>query len=796
MSVGFANRRPSSQKAANGSRLTFALIPSDSDCDRTLRLFSRVLTRKQRADQNQERETELKAGLQVGAEDFLPDWSLVYCVRDGECQWIFAEGRRCYQPVLPWRIIGLEQWPAYESTIMATERRLIAVESCHFATALLAAVVGIVLFAGPVAADHGRKYQDEILPLLKQYCHKCHIHFKREGELDLAKIDSGFKALEARPKWERVLGRLEQKEMPPEGHDAPTDEQRAKIVDWIRNIPKNVDNCNQLASDDTQHFYQGYVMSRRLTRAEYNRAIRDLFGVDLKPADRFPSDGSGGEGFDTTGDTLFTSPILMEKYLAAAHEVIDRVLADAGQTEELAAAKKRILIASPTDGVSPREAAVKVLLPLLRRAYRRPIQDDDANALLALFEKAQAQNRSFEDSVRLMLKGMLVSPHFLTLAEPEPGPEQAVDVKQPTLGERLVKSLKVAILNEPKSRADGIYRLPPHPLAARVSSLVWSSIPDDELAKAADDGTLYDEAVMRAQIQRMLRDPKASALGEVWGLQWLGLTALGTAHRPDPQKFPEFDDKLAADMQAETAAYVAFLFQNDRSLMELIDSDYLFVNERLSKLYGMPDVEGESLRRVVTTDRNRGGVLTHASVLTATSYPLRTSPVLRGRWLLEELLGGRVPPPPPNVPALADDQSVEGLTLRQRLERHRTDPNCASCHDRMDPLGFALERFDNLGRWRNELAGQPIDAAGKLPSGETFDGPAELKEVLKKRSPELIKHAIRKLYGFGVGREVNKFDQCTLDRIYAKLEQNDFRAGLLVEEIALSFPFQHRYVKK
>jgi mono/diheme cytochrome c family protein len=633
---------------------------------------------------------------------------------------------------------------------------------------LLLVTIAVALLPTLAMAEPAKQYQEEILPLLAKYCHKCHNHAKKEGELDLGRYDSFAKALEVRPMWDNLVKRVEAKEMPPEGAPMPSDEERQKLVAWIKALPKPADDCNQLATDETQHFYRGYVMSRRLTRAEYNNTIRDLVGVDLRPADQFPSDGSGGEGFDTVGDTLFTSPIHLEKYLAAAHQVIDTVLPDDGASlsPELKAAREKLLIAEPTNGVAPRDAAQQTLRVFAKRAFRRPVTDEELAKYLALFDKAQSRGDSYIASLRLAFKGILVSPHLLFIVEPEPEQE-------------------------------GVYRLGHYQLAQRLSYFLWSSMPDDELLTLAEQGQLHDNDILRQQVHRMLKDPKARALGEVFAMQWLDLDKLGGGARPDANRFPEFNDELVTALKNETAWFVGSIFQGDRSLLELIDADYTFANERLAAHYGLADVKGPEMRRVSLTDKNRGGVVTQAGVMITTSYPLRTSPVLRGQWVLEHLLGAKVPPPPPNVPALPeDDKPTDGLTLRQRLEAHRSKPECSSCHARMDPLGFSLENFDVLGRWRTEAGGQPVDSSGQLPSGEKVSSPADLKKVLLAKKGEVVRHLTRKMLGYALGRELNKFDQCVITDTMKALNQNNYRSSVLVENIVLSYPFQHRYVKK
>ncbi|HEY1068186.1 MAG TPA: DUF1592 domain-containing protein, partial [Pirellulales bacterium] len=516
-------------------------------------------------------------------------------------------------------------------------------------------------------------------------------------------------------------------------------------------------------------FYQGVVMSRRLTRGEYNNTVRDLIGLDLRPADDFPSDGAGGEGFDTTGSTLFSSPILVEKYLQATDKIARAAIPNDDEKDvspERIAAKNRIVIATPGDSLPPREAAKQSLTPFVERAFRRPIAAEDVEKFLPLFDRAFARGDGYTASLRLAVKGVLMSPQFLFLVEPE-------------------------------AEKDGIARLGPYQLAQRMSYFLWSSMPDEQLLSTAASGAIYDTSVLLEQMRRMLRDPKARALGDNFAMQWLGLGGVGGGVRPDPEKFPEFTNELAASMREEAVLLFASIMQEDRPLLDIIDAKYTFVDERLAGLYGLANVQGPQMRKVELADANRGGVLGMAAMHTVTSYPLRTSPVLRGRWVLEELLGSRVPPPPPGVPALEEKgEEIAHQTLRQRLEKHRTKAECASCHDRMDPLGFGLEVFDPIGRLRTQDAGQPIDSAGKLPSGETFSGPAELKKVLLKRKNEFVKRLTRKMLGYALGRELNRFDDCVVEEAMKSLQAREYKSSALVETIILSYPFQYRFTKK
>jgi hypothetical protein len=636
----------------------------------------------------------------------------------------------------------------------------------HLCAAILLAL------AGPASgAELAEDYEKIIKPLLVKKCYDCHDHEQAKADLNLERF-ADFESVKAEPEvWQLALERVQAYEMPPKKSGELNYGEFERLAGFLRKLPKpEQPDCNQIASDRTASYYRGYVMSRRLNRAEYLHTVRDLFGVefDLKLEELLPTDGGGGEGFDTTGDTLFISSIHIEKYLAAAEQITRAVLPDRtrGQDRELREARERILFKQPGLFAKAEPPAREVIGAFARRAWRRPVTTEEVDKLMGLFQRAHERGDSYAASVRLALKGILISPHFLFLAEPEPA-------------------------------ETGIQRLADVPLASKLSYFVWSSMPDEELLTLAEQGRLADPLVYRAQLHRMLQDPKAAALGERFALQWLDLDKLGGEVKPDATKYPEFDTALAEAMKGEVKAFFNHLVREDRPLIELIDSKYTFANARLAQLYGLEGVTGDGLQRVEIADASRGGLLGMAAVHALTSYPVRTSPVLRGRWVLESLLGDKVPPPPPDVPAL-DEAAAEthGLSLRAQLEQHRLKAECAACHDKIDPLGFGLENFDVLGRWRSELHGEPVDARGTLPSGEVYDGAAGLKQVLLARKDKIIRHLARKLTGFAFGRELNKFDNCVIDDAMKALEANEWRTSVLIETIATSYPFQHRFYPK
>jgi hypothetical protein len=640
------------------------------------------------------------------------------------------------------------------------------------------AMLGCFAAAAPLcfSADEKPKlspaevYQKEIQPILKKHCYDCHDADVAKGDLNLAHFDTLEKIHEAQDTWQTILERVYAFEMPPPGKkDLPFDKQR-QLVDWLKELPKpEKPDCDQIANDRNANFYRGHVMSRRINRAEYANTIRDLFGVPVSIEELLPADGGGGEGFDTAGNALFTSSIHIEKYMAAADLVLNTVLPDKSSklSPEIKSARARILGSNPKPSKKEaRSVAQEVLTRISRLAYRRPAATNEIERSISLFDRAYSRGDGYIPSLRLALKSVLISPNFLFLVEPEP------DEK-------------------------GVQPLAALPLASRLSYFLWSSMPDEELLSLAESGKLLDLNVYRQQVHRMLADPKAEALGERFALQWLDLERLGSEVRPDVEKFPEFDSELQHAMIAEVTSAFNYIIKSDSSLLQLIDADYTFANERLAKIYEIPNVTGPELRKVQLTDKNRGGITGMAAVHALTSYPKRTSPVLRGKWVLESLLGERVKPPPPETPAFEETQKkVANLSLRQQFEMHRSAPECASCHVMMDPLGFGMENFDVLGRYRETDGPHPIDSSGKLPSGEEFTGPAGLKKILMARKDAVMKHLIRKMTGYAFGRELNKFDNCVVDKALEAMQKDNYRPSILVEHIAMSFPFRHRFYPK
>jgi hypothetical protein len=425
--------------------------------------------------------------------------------------------------------------------------------------------------------------------------------------------------------------------------------------------------------------------------------------------------------------------------------------------------RKAILVCRP-NGADDSACARQILARLARRAYRRPATDQDLKRLLAFFA-VDRDRHGFDAGIRAALERILVDPQFLFRIERDPAAA-------------------------PEGTA---YRVSDLELASRLSFFLWSSMPDDELLTLAERGRLRQPAVLEQQVKRMLGDARAQALVSNFAMQWLYLRNI-QAVAPDVNAFPGFDENLRRAFQRETELFLQSQLREDRSVLELLDANYTFVNERLARHYGLPNIYGSHFRRVTYPDGRRGGLLGHGSVLTVTSYATRTSPVVRGKWLLENVLGAPPPPPPPDVPNLPD-RADDGrpASVRERMEQHRANPACASCHAQMDPLGFALENFDAIGRWRTTGEGDgPIDAAGALPDGAKFDGPEELRKLLLTRRDDFVTTVIEKLLTYALGRGVEYYDRPAIRQIARDARAREYRWSSLILEIARSTPFQMR----
>ena len=436
-----------------------------------------------------------------------------------------------------------------------------------------------------------------------------------------------------------------------------------------------------------------------------------------------------------------------------------------GTTPDDLPSRERVFVCHPDRGAEETTCAVEILSWLARRAFRRPVTEADVAPLRALYEEGREAG-GFERGIQFALRGILIDPEFLFRIERDPD------------GVAPGTAFEISDLE----------------LASRLSFFLWSSLPDDELIDVAARGELREAGMLGRQMTRMLRDPRSDALIDNFFGQWLLLRNIDTA-APDPDAFLDFDENLRAAMERETALFVESQVRDDRSLLDLLRADYTYLNERLARHYGVPNIYGNHFRRVSMTGTPRRGLLGQGSILTATSYPNRTSPTKRGLWVLENLLGSPPPPPPPNVPGLpAAEHPEEGrvMSMRERMEMHRTSPVCASCHMRMDPLGFSLENFDGIGTWRTDETGSPIDASATLPDGTSFAGPDGLRDLLLQAEERFAETVAEKLLTYALGRGVEYHDRPAIREITRRAAARDYRWSALVEAIVESTPFQMR----
>ena len=742
--------------------------------------------------------------------------------------------------------------------------------------------------------------------VVEQYCVSCHDGAAAKGGFDLAVVlteDVG-----RHPQvWEKVVRRLRGRQMPPDGKKRPAEETYAAVVLQLETA------LDRAAAEKPNPGRTDTI--RRMTRTEYQNAVRDLLGIHVDAAVLLPPDESS-HGFDnvTVGGL---SPTLLDRYITAAqkisrlavggtrrspdgdtirvraditqedrvdglpigtrggtlirytfpqdgeydiqirlardrneqveglreshelevlldrdrvksftvkppgdkgHEDVDshlkvRVSAKAG-LQHLAVtflknasalqettrqpynahfnlhrhprlspavyqvsitgpfgakgpgdtpSRRRIFVARPKTVDEEEACAKQILSTIMRRAYRRSVGDTDLKRVLPLYREAR-RDGDFDAGIEAAVSAILVSREFLFRVEQDPrgiAPRTA-------------------------------YRVGDIELASRLSFFLWSSIPDDELLDAAERGELRKPEVLLKQTRRMLADPRAQSLVTNFASQWLHLRNLDSI-TPDGRLFPDFDDNLRQAMRRETELLFEEVVRDNRSVLDLLKPDHTFLNERLAKHYGIPHVYGPRFRRVpIDSGSQRGGLLRHGSILTVTSYATRTSPVIRGKWVLENLLGTPPPPAPPNIPALDDNTVSATLPVRERLAKHRANAACASCHNSMDPVGFALENFDAVGRWRTTEEGQPVDASGGLPDGSKFDGAAGLEAGLLKRPEIFVGTLTEKLLTFALGRGIETFDGPAVRKIVSSAKAVAYRFAALIEAIVMSTPFQMR----
>lgn len=614
-------------------------------------------------------------------------------------------------------------------------------------------------------------YKSDIIPVLDKHCYSCHNTGNPKGGVNLKRYEEEGRIIKDGQFWLKVVDQIKSKEMPPSNKPELNEKDYHVLLDGI----------NGILIKSLEKRTPGKVIIRRLSHREYHYTILDLTGVNFDAVNRFPADGSGGGGFDNQGGSLFFTPLKMERYYDAAEEIVTRLHEDPNKWSELVPETYRQNILqrflnwllpkfiSDFEPINSAEkAAEKVLFPFASKAYRRLIKTEEKELFIKLFSSVYYANseepdpQRFNRSIAEVFKAILISPSFLYKMEEEPlGPEPIA------LGD--------------------------FELATRLSYFLWSSMPDDELFKLAIEGKLQAPGEIENQVKRMLNDPKSKRFSESFVSQWLGINKLKDPNAPlaDLVRFPEFTPSIREAMFEETISFFHHVMTESKNFLDLINSDYSFLNEELANYYGIEGVKGDNFKKVALTNNSRGGFLGLGSVQAVTSLPTRTSPVLRGKWVLEEILGTSPPPPPPDVAELPEDEALhEELGLKALLERHREDPACQSCHEKMDPLGLGLENFGADGKWRESYGSTPIDPTGVLASGETFEGPGELKRLLMKEKEKFARNLSKKSLSFAIGRGTTFTDETAIRELSAALIENDFNPDVFIAALVQSYPFR------
>jgi hypothetical protein len=592
-------------------------------------------------------------------------------------------------------------------------------------------------------------FKADVAPFIRTFCIECHGNRRTKGDLNFEPAIKAPGEASASRKWVQAAANVHAGDMPPESADQPNPEERERFLAALGQL-------KYLSERDP-----GPFVIRRLTKTEFGNTLRDLLGVSPDLAAGLP-DEVPGEGYLNS-----LSPMQTEQFLGIADAVLDEVFS--ADPHRAAHANLKPVHDAAAGSAAARGAAKKLLQKLLPQAYRRPPQKDEIATLLRVYDLGLTNDLDHTGAVRLMLKALLVSPQFLFIT-----PAREVSEDQ------------------------AIAPVDDYQLASRLSYLFWATMPDAELFDLASKARLRDPEVLRAQVLRLLDDARSRAFFDGFGRHWLGLDKL--PDKPfDREKFPGMTAALRQAMVEEARLFFDRLIRENQSVSKFVDDDRTHLNGVLAELYGLSDsVTGPEMREVRLNDPNRGGLLGMPAVLAATSFPNRTSPVNRGVWVLERLLGEHVPPAPANVPVLEDQPSnqVATLTLRERTELHRSNAVCANCHRILDPIGFGLENFDAIGRWRerDDSSGR-VDAAGELPGGGVFASPAELKAILAGRQDAIARNLASRLLAYALCRPLRGYDEIVLDQIMPAVADDGYRLQTLIAEVVLSYPFLHRRVR-
>ncbi len=562
-------------------------------------------------------------------------------------------------------------------------------------------------------------------PLLEAQCFACHGPKTQKGDVDFSRLRDDRSVLRARKLWKRAIVQVETGEMPPESADRqPTPQERQQLLDWMKGVGR-VDPNDPSSRDP------GPPVLRRLTAVEYDRTLRDLLGITFDAgAGAGMADEPTATGFTNLAVSLNLSPAQMDTYFEAADRALERVFAAADPTladgakldgaarSAVVAAHDRLVFERPGEDLKAEAAATQVLSRFAGRADRRPARPDEVRRLLALFQSRIEAGDGYETALRRTMKPILVSPKFLYRIERE-------------------------------LPSDAPYPVTDFELATRLSYFLWASMPDEELTALAARGTLSEAATLDQQVARMLADPRARSLTDLFGEQWLQLGKVANA-RPSTEFFPGFNGNVRRAMHDEASEFFDHLRTDDRPLLDLIDSNYTYLNADLATHYGIAGVSGKQIHRVeLAAGAHRGGLLGMGAVLAMTSHTSRTSPTLRGKYVLDVIFGTPPAPPPANVGQLREEgKKGEVRSFREQLAQHASNPTCAACHKKLDPLGFALDRFNAVGQWRDDAM---LDTSGQLPGGVKLTGLDDLKKVIWGRRDEFVRNGIEKMLAYALG---------------------------------------------
>jgi cytochrome c5 len=620
-----------------------------------------------------------------------------------------------------------------------------------------AAICALAATPADAQAEHP-KFDTDIAPVFNKYCTGCHSGAQPKADIMLKFKDED----DARSRmatndefWDKVSTMVQSNQMPPTPvKNRPSDDERKLLVSWIKNDMLTIGGKPD----------PGPMVVHRLNNREYANTIRELLYLpaDYNPTADFPAD-ERGDGFDNNSDTLVVSPVLIEHYLDAAEKSVKRAFKPVDESKGVLSAipAQKILDASKNfkADFASNHAKVRInIAAFLPRAWRRPVTDAEIDGIMKFADLSFAQaGESSSEATALAIRAALMSPNFLFRLEQDPHPDGSGKV----------------------------YPLTEYQLASRLSYFLWSTMPDDELFAQAKAGTLRQN--LDAQVARMLKDPKAISLTKDFMGQWLEIRGLDST--------PNVDKAMAASMRGETEHFFNYIVANNRPITDLLDADYSFVDGRLAKLYGIPGVTGDDFQKVHLDPSQRFGLITQASILTVTSKPLgtglRTSPVVRGKYILENLFNQKIPPPPPDVPPLkVDDNHPLTGTTRQVFEQHRTNPVSAGCHARMEPYGFALENYAGNGAWRTQENGIALDVSGEI-NGHKFTNPAEFHKVLETRRDDFRHAVVRKVLSYAMGRGIQGSDRPAIEDIVAHVAAEGDAFNSVILNVVKSFPFEN-----